>query len=166
MATLPVGYRPSAIVSNRCQGSGNNTHYVSVYPDGSIYSDRYTAGTVPLGSWLKLISAFLLGMFKGVITMDFEKFLDEFYLSQKNGTLSDYTKLYWDDVLHLFGDSPVIFDILIEQIINGKESQFNDSKNNLIEIYNTTKDFSQYVFNETNPEFEELKRKMNRYDKN
>lgn len=97
-------------------------------------------------------------MFKGVITMDFEKFLDEFYLSQKNGTLSDYTKLYWDDVLHLFGDSPVIFDILIEQIINGKESQFNDSKNNLIEIYNTTKDFSQYVFNETNPEFEELKK--------
>ena len=73
---------------------------------------------------------------------------------------------YWDDVLHLFGDSPVIFDILIEQIINGKESQFNDSKNNLIEIYNTTKDFSQYVFNETNPEFEELKRKTNRYDKN
>lgn len=97
-------------------------------------------------------------MFKGVITMDFEKFLDEFYLSQKNGTLSDYTKLYWDDVLHLFGDSPVIFDILIEQIINGKESQFNDSKNKLIEIYNTTKDFSQYVFNETNPEFEELKK--------
>lgn len=97
-------------------------------------------------------------MFKGVITMDFEKFLDGFYLSQKNGTLSDYTKLYWDDVLHLFGDSPVIFDILIEQIINGKESQFNDSKNNLIEIYNTTKDFSQYVFNETNPEFEELKK--------
>lgn len=97
-------------------------------------------------------------MFKGVTTMDFEKFLDEFYLSQKNGTLSDYTKLYWDDVLHLFGDSPVIFDILIEQIINGKESQFNDSKNNLIEIYNTTKDFSQYVFNETNPEFEELKK--------
>lgn len=97
-------------------------------------------------------------MFKGVITMDFEKFLDEFYLSQKNGTLSDYTKLYWDDVLHLFGDSPVIFDILIEQIINGKESQFNDSKNNLIEIYNTTKDFSQYVFNETNSEFEELKK--------
>ncbi|MCD4985593.1 hypothetical protein [Enterococcus gallinarum] len=90
--------------------------------------------------------------------MDFEKFLDEFYLSQKNGTLSDYTKLYWDDVLHLFGDSPVIFDILIEQIINGKESQFNDSKNNLIEIYNTTKDFSQYAFNETNPEFEELKK--------
>lgn len=97
-------------------------------------------------------------MFKGVITMDFEKFLDEFYLSQKNGTLSDYTKLYWDDVLHLFGDSPVIFDILIEQIINGKESQFNDSKNKLIEIYNTTKDFSHYVFNETNPEFEELKK--------
>lgn len=97
-------------------------------------------------------------MFKGVITMDFEKFLDEFYLSQKNGTLSDYTKLYWDDVLHLFGDSPVIFDILIEQIINGKESQFNDSKNKLIEIYNTTKDFSQYVFKETNPEFEELKK--------
>lgn len=97
-------------------------------------------------------------MFKGVTTMDFEKFLDEFYLSQKNGTLSDYTKLYWDDVLHLFGDSPVIFDILIEQIINGKESQFNDSKNKLIEIYNTTKDFSQYVFNETNPEFEELKK--------
>ncbi|MUO32469.1 hypothetical protein [Enterococcus gallinarum] len=90
--------------------------------------------------------------------VNFEKFLDEFYLSQKNGTLSDYTIKYWDDVLHLFGDSPVIFDILIEQIINGKESQFNDSKNNLIEIYNTTKDFSQYVFNETNPEFEELKK--------
>lgn len=90
--------------------------------------------------------------------VNFEKFLDEFYLSQKNGTLSDYTKLYWDDVLHLFGDSPVIFDILIEQIINGKESQFNDSKNKLIEIYNTTKDFSQYVFNETNSEFEELKK--------
>lgn len=61
MATLPVGYRPSAIVSNRCQGSGNNTHYVSVYPDGSIYSDRYTAGTVPLGSWLKIDISFLAG---------------------------------------------------------------------------------------------------------
>lgn len=61
MATLPVGYRPSAIVSNRCQGSGNNTHYVSVYPDGSIYSDRYTDGTVPLGSWLKIDISFLAG---------------------------------------------------------------------------------------------------------
>lgn len=61
MATLPVGYRPSSIVSNRCQGSGNNTHYVSVYPDGSIYSDRYTAGTVPLGSWLKIDISFLAG---------------------------------------------------------------------------------------------------------
>ena len=61
MATLPVGYRPSAIVSNRCQGSGNNTHYVSVYPDGSIYSDRYTAGTVPIGSWLKIDISFLAG---------------------------------------------------------------------------------------------------------
>lgn len=61
MATLPVGYRPSAIVSNRCQGSGNNTHYISVYPDGSIYSDRYTAGTVPLGSWLKIDISFLAG---------------------------------------------------------------------------------------------------------
>lgn len=61
MATLPVGYRPSAIVSNRCQGSGNNTHYVSVYPDGSIYSDRYTSGTVPLGSWLKIDISFLAG---------------------------------------------------------------------------------------------------------
>ena len=60
--------------------------------------------------------------------MNFEKFLDEFYLSQKNGTLSDYTKLYWDDVLHLFGDSPVIFDILIEQIINGKESHLTTAR--------------------------------------
>lgn len=61
MATLPVGYRPAAVVSARCQSSGSNTHYVYVNPDGSIYTDRYSAGTVQLNAWLKIDMTFIAG---------------------------------------------------------------------------------------------------------
>lgn len=64
MATLPVGYRPSSVVVALCKGSGKWYHMLTVFPDGTIRTSRYSRddgqGYV-VNSWLKIDVTFVAG---------------------------------------------------------------------------------------------------------
>lgn len=80
--------------------------------------------------------------------MDFKRFLDEFYQGQKNSVVTDYVNVHWDEALELFGDSPIIFDGLSEICIRQSKERYDETANRLIEIYETTQDFSSFEFEE------------------
>lgn len=61
MAVLPEGLRPKKVVGNVCTGSGTNTHYVQFYPNGNITTSRYSAGSIPAGTYLKIDYNFTAG---------------------------------------------------------------------------------------------------------
>lgn len=61
MATLPVGYRPGAVVSSLAQGSGTNHHLITVNPNGQISIDRSSGGQIGAGNWLTINMTYVAG---------------------------------------------------------------------------------------------------------
>lgn len=80
--------------------------------------------------------------------LDFEKFLNEYYQGQRAGEITLYCNEHWDEVLSLFGDSPEIFDKLSEVCMIKNEEEYETVVRQLMEVYDTTKDFRSFKFDE------------------
>lgn len=64
IGTLPSGFRPPRDANTLCQGSGGSQWLLAIYPDGTVYCERYRNGStnaaIPTSAWLTFTFTFAL----------------------------------------------------------------------------------------------------------
>lgn len=85
-----------------------------------------------------------------------ERFFEEFYQGQVEGSSTDYVIFHWDSVLKLFSDNHFVFDYLIETISTETKEVYYEKIDELFSYLFNRCDLSTFNF-ESKSEIEKVK---------